>query len=107
MHPRDGPFVKPFLSHEKKRLVEYLRTRGLEWREDLSNAEKKYQRNRIRHDLVPLMAELAGGENALYRYSNTFTSLEYLSFAIMCLYRRCAALSTQSDELRRWIDVEV
>lgn len=68
MKPRDGHFAKPLLSFSKSQLVAYLSEHRHEWCEDLSNLERKYQRNRVRLDLVPLMEELAGGRNALYRY---------------------------------------
>ena len=39
---------------------------GQEWKEDASNQEPVYQRNRIRLQLVPLLTELIGGEDALH-----------------------------------------
>lgn len=69
MRPRDGLFLKPLLPLTKAEIQRYLRGAGHAWREDNSNQDRKYKRNRVRLDLVPLMAALAGGEDALYRYS--------------------------------------
>lgn len=35
------------------------------WYEDQSNQSKKYKRNEVRLDLIPLMSKLAGGKDAL------------------------------------------
>jgi len=34
-------------------VLEFLRGRGIEWREDASNRDPRFARNRIRHDLLP------------------------------------------------------
>ncbi len=83
----DGPFMKPVLHLPKAQLVQYLQHRGLDWREDSSNQKRVYQRNRVRLDLMPLLADLAGGQDAL---SNRLTDL-----------------ARQSADLREWIDAEV
>jgi tRNA(Ile)-lysidine synthetase-like protein len=80
-------FLKPLLDVPKARLVRFLQARGLAWREDASNAEaEKYKRNRVRLQLLPLMRELAGGEQALRS--------------------RVAALSAQSLSLDAWLAAE-
>ncbi len=65
MEPRAGAYIKPLLYQPKERLVAFLEGRGLEWKEDATNHLDKYRRNRVRLRLLPLMAELAGGEVAL------------------------------------------
>jgi tRNA(Ile)-lysidine synthase len=47
--------VRPLLRTRRSELVEYLRARGQAWREDLSNLDTRYLRNRIRRELVPLL----------------------------------------------------
>lgn len=47
--------VRPFLDCPKEQLQEYLKERQLSWREDISNADWGYARNRVRHQLVPLL----------------------------------------------------
>lgn len=51
----DGPIVRPLLSFRKLELLDYLRMRGLVWREDESNRDQGYTRNRLRHQLLPLL----------------------------------------------------
>jgi tRNA(Ile)-lysidine synthetase-like protein len=66
MRWRHGCFVRPLLGVRKAELTSYLRAAGQEWMEDASNAEAKYQRNRVRLQLLPLLGELAGGEASLH-----------------------------------------
>jgi len=47
--------ARPLLGLEKAELEAYLRTRGLSWREDPTNDDPRYLRNRVRSALVPLL----------------------------------------------------
>ncbi|MEO7297293.1 MAG: tRNA lysidine(34) synthetase TilS [Verrucomicrobiota bacterium] len=47
--------VRPFLDQPKEVLREYARREGILFREDASNASIDFQRNRIRHELIPLL----------------------------------------------------
>ena len=49
---------RPLLDFPRNRILAYAKAEGLEWREDTSNADKKYLRNKIRHEIVPLLKEL-------------------------------------------------
>ena len=60
----EGPFVRPLLDITHSRLTAYLQGQGVDWLEDPSNRDPRYKRNRVRHELLPLMAELAGGDIA-------------------------------------------
>src|SRR5215216_2600006 len=52
MAPRRGRLVRPLLGVTREEVREYLRSRGLEWREDPSNADRRFARARVRHDLM-------------------------------------------------------
>jgi tRNA(Ile)-lysidine synthase len=45
--------VRPLLGVDRTEVEEYLRQRGIVWREDASNASLDFARNRIRHELLP------------------------------------------------------
>jgi tRNA(Ile)-lysidine synthase len=45
--------VRPLLDQSKERLLEFARTEKIPFREDASNASLDFQRNRIRHEVVP------------------------------------------------------
>lgn len=48
-------YVRPLLDITRSEIEQYLNMRGLEWREDASNSDTIYLRNRIRHELLPLL----------------------------------------------------
>jgi tRNA(Ile)-lysidine synthase len=47
--------VHPLLDQPKALLLEYAAEQGIRYREDASNATVDFQRNRIRHELLPLL----------------------------------------------------
>ena len=54
--PMDGVrVVRPLLRVWRRDILEYLRAAGLCHREDASNADVRFLRNRIRHELLPLL----------------------------------------------------
>ena len=48
--------VRPLLSVSRDEVEVYLRWLGQDWRDDATNQEREYTRNRIRHELLPLLA---------------------------------------------------
>jgi len=48
-------FVRPLLSHAKSDLAEFARAHGVPFSEDASNASLDILRNRVRHELLPLL----------------------------------------------------
>ena len=53
MKERDGRLARPLLGTTRAEVTAYDDGRGLAWREDATNAEKGYARNRVRHGLLP------------------------------------------------------
>jgi tRNA(Ile)-lysidine synthase len=52
MAPRRGRLVRPLLDVTREEVRDYLRARELDWREDPSNADRRFARARVRHDLL-------------------------------------------------------
>jgi len=50
---RDGVFIRPMLYVSRADILAYCAERGLDYRTDATNADTDYQRNRIRHELLP------------------------------------------------------
>jgi tRNA(Ile)-lysidine synthase len=59
MAPRRGRLVRPLLGVTRADVRDYLRARGLEWREDPSNADRRFARARVRHDVLDALVELS------------------------------------------------
>ncbi len=47
--------IRPLLHITRAEIVEYLRSIQQVWREDASNRDSQYTRNRIRHELLPVL----------------------------------------------------
>ncbi len=61
-------YVRPLLDVPKSRLQSWARARHLAFRDDPSNDDRRYLRNRLRHEVVPLLESLRpGAEAALAR----------------------------------------
>ena len=72
--PRSRPFgpatlLRPLLNVRRRELEKYLCDIGQPFRDDPSNADCRFTRNRIRHELLPLLAEQynSGVADALLR----------------------------------------
>ncbi len=50
-----GQIVRPLLVFRRRELEDYLNQIGQNWREDQTNSDSKYTRNRLRHALLPLL----------------------------------------------------
>jgi tRNA(Ile)-lysidine synthase len=50
---RDGTVVRPLLEVRRAELRAWATARGVAWREDSSNRDRRFLRNRIRHELIP------------------------------------------------------
>lgn len=59
MAPRRGRLVRPLLGVTREEVREYLRAQGLEYREDPSNADRRFARARVRHDVIDALRELS------------------------------------------------
>lgn len=54
-------YVRPLLGIAKVDLAAYGQEHGIPFREDASNADPKYLRNRVRHELLPYLEQLRPG----------------------------------------------
>ena len=50
-------YIRPLLNVTRAEIEQYLAGRGLDWREDASNQDTSFLRNRIRHELLPLLEQ--------------------------------------------------
>ncbi len=58
---RSGRRVRPLLGVGRDALRAWAQARGLAWREDATNADPRYLRNRLRHRVLPEIAALGPG----------------------------------------------
>jgi len=67
MRSRDGSLVRPLLGFTREETTAYCGERELGWRDDPTNEGAGYARNRVRHGLLPALAEIhpAAARNVL------------------------------------------
>jgi tRNA(Ile)-lysidine synthase len=70
----NGNIIRPLLDFSRAEILEYAQKINIEWREDASNASTKYIRNKIRHQVIPVLKEINPG--LLNSFSNTLENLK-------------------------------
>lgn len=55
MRPKNNHVVRPFIEISRADILQYLKERSITYREDKSNADPRFLRNQIRHELIPLL----------------------------------------------------
>jgi tRNA(Ile)-lysidine synthase len=57
MRPRNRDVIRPLLGLSRRAVRRHLESRSLGWREDSTNADPAFLRNRVRHELLPLLED--------------------------------------------------
>lgn len=70
----NGIVVRPLLPFSKEELTTFAIHNAIAWREDSSNASDKYVRNRLRHQVIPILKEL--NPNFLDSFKHTILHLQ-------------------------------
>lgn len=58
MQPKNGYIIRPFLEISKQQIVQYATENNITYREDSSNTTDDYQRNLIRHQIIPQLQKI-------------------------------------------------
>lgn len=66
--------VRPLLAFSRDQIMMYAIKNGIIWREDKSNASVKYVRNKVRHQIIPVLQEI--NPNVLNSFKNTLEHLQ-------------------------------
>ncbi len=86
--------IRPLLQLDRKEIEAYLMAQGLSWREDVTNGEDVYARNRIRHHILPFAEqEICRGAVAhMGELADLLAETEdYLARETKRLYESCLA----------------
>jgi tRNA(Ile)-lysidine synthase len=71
---QNGKIRRPLLIFSRREIEEYAHEKGILWREDRTNSETKYLRNKIRKNILPLLKDLNG--NFEQSFVNTIANLK-------------------------------
>ncbi len=53
----EGQIIRPLLAVERKEIAEYVQKKGMTYRDDESNLDRSFARNKVRLDLIPFIQE--------------------------------------------------
>ncbi len=65
--------IRLLLPFSRKEIEAYAKEQNLKWREDRSNAETKYFRNKLRHEVIPILKQI--NPNLLNSFIQTIDNL--------------------------------
>jgi tRNA(Ile)-lysidine synthase len=85
----EGGIVRPLLEIERPEIEAWLRERNIAWREDASNRDPAFTRNRVRHELLPLLER------------------DWNPGIRRLLAGTADVLATEEEYWRRWADAEL
>lgn len=71
---QNDKIVRPLLAFSRKEIEAFAKENQITWREDSSNASDKYLRNKLRHDVIPILKEL--NPSLLSCFENTISHLK-------------------------------
>jgi tRNA(Ile)-lysidine synthase len=71
---QNGTIIRPLLPFSRNEIEVFAKENNLEWREDSSNASDNYLRNKLRHDVIPILKEL--NPSLLDSFENTISNLQ-------------------------------
>ena len=54
----DIPLLRPLLGTSREEITAFMKGEGLSWREDSTNGECQFKRNKLRNQVFPLLAEI-------------------------------------------------
>ncbi len=99
--------VRPMLHLTRAEIVDWLRARGIAWREDSTNREVRFARNRIRHELLPALMrdwnprlpEMLARTAALARDEEAYWETVVAPLAAERLVHRPPAVFLRADSL--------
>jgi len=100
MQPRQRDIIRPLLEVTHAQTVAYCRQHGIEAVEDVSNTDPAYTRNRIRHQLLPLMESINPGFRATLLRSSAImrSDFEYIETQIDACWPQ-VIISEQEDAI--------
>ena len=61
MLPVNGRIIRPLLMCSRAQIEEFLREKGISWREDETNEDIRYARNLLRREVMPLLKQVNSG----------------------------------------------
>src|SRR6185436_6963599 len=109
IHPKAGRVIRPLIDIERVELRDWLSAFGEPFREDASNADVAFARNRVRHELIPLLqtrfspgvTRVLAREAELARQDEEFLAAEAIKLASRIVLTDVAGVRLDAEGLWR------
>lgn len=77
--PKQGKIIRPLLFATRMEIEKYAEENKIQFRTDSSNEQTKYERNKIRLEIIPLLKELNPSlENTMMENASRFLEVEFI-----------------------------
>ena len=90
---QNGSIVRPLLPFSRTEIEIFAKENNVEWREDSSNTSDNYLRNKLRHDVIPMLKKI--NPSLLHSFENTISNLKQaqslVDDASRIIYRKVVA----------------
>jgi tRNA(Ile)-lysidine synthase len=89
MLPKNGKVVRPLLEISKDEIKDYILKNNISYREDSSNALLKYDRNKLRHNVLPILKEINQNLHKTFiNHFETFREIETMHQTVLDYYKK-------------------
>ncbi len=86
---KNGKVIRPLLTASPQQIEHYVHEHQLNYREDSSNASSKYSRNKIRHEVLPVLKQINPKVvETLQNHAQRFQEMEVLYHVGLQQYRK-------------------
>lgn len=112
--PSSDTIIHPLLPFSREDIVAYLTSQKISWREDLSNQNTLYSRNKIRNDLLPwirtninpnITDQLASTATIFYETDQILAEMASRRIKSVILYQDETAIHLNLTPLQKWRSV--
>lgn len=101
--PKSGKVIRPLLFATRDAIRDHALQRGITWREDASNLADDYQRNFLRHQVIPRLQELNPSFEDTFR--DTHERLTGASEYAKTFVKEFQSLAVELQDHKTYIDI--
>ncbi len=76
----NATYIRPLLPFSRAQIRSYAEDHGIQWREDSSNKSTKYLRNKLRHEVIPVLKTIT--PSFLQNFETTLTHVKQVNLFV-------------------------
>lgn len=104
---QNGNIVRPMLCFSRGEIDAYVRDNKLEYVEDYTNHQLEFQRNKIRHQVLPLLRQISPSfDSVMAQNMNRFSEVEQIYKSAIQDYRNRSLIKVQGQDDHWMIPLE-